>query len=949
MQNNKGLHSLLPPLRDVLDSNVLTVTQDTPLVEIIKLIGYNGRRLEADESKQEDASSSVTGGNDFTVVVNELQLVGIITEAAILGLISRGEDISAVHAADVMVSPLATLEESDFQDIFAVLDLLKHHQSNCLPILNDRGCLVGVVTLDKLLQALEVTNLLKYCSVAEFMQVDLVSALPSTSVLSAAKLMAKHSINYAIVLADESVGLITARDIIYLSVRDRGLSGLSVGEVMNANFDRIDRDDSLWHAHQMMQRLQVSQLGVVDRRGNLVGVMPQLSILEVFNPTIVYGFAANLQQQVNSLKQEKLELLQSLNKSAEVPETQSNSTIQAEIERDYLLAIIAMRLRQSLDLEEILETAALEIRVWLQSDRVFIYPFDPNWDGILSLESVSALQWSLLGRNIRHDYFDNIATDSFLRGNAIAIEDISQARIEQTDVEFLTELQVKSSLIVPIPRGNKLWGLMVIHHCTELRQWQPTEIAFLERFAPQLAITIHQSSLLEQSQVELAERKLAEAKLLHNAFHDSLTDLPNRALFMDRLSHAVERTKRHSSHLFAVLFLDIDRFKVVNDSLGHTIGDQLLIAIAKRLQSCLYSSDTFARLGGDEFTILLEDIADYSEAISLADRLQQELHQPFVLSGYEVFTSVSIGIVMSSFGYEDPESMLRDADTAMYRAKARGKAQYVMFEPAMYAGAVTRLQSEIDMRKAIERNELRLFYQPIMSLATKKVTGFEALLRWHHPERGFIFPIDFIALAEETGLIVAIGEWVLREACRQLLKWQAQFPLDTPLTISVNISSLQVTQPNFIDQVEQILQETGLDPKCLKLEITETALMDNLDIACKRFEQLRNRNIQVYIDDFGTGYSSFGYLQNLPIDVLKIDKSFINKIAFDENSLQIVQAIMSLARSIGMGVVAEGVETSEQLACLEAMGQESVQGYFISRPVDSLAAEMIVRELQAET
>jgi diguanylate cyclase (GGDEF)-like protein len=948
MQNNTGLHSLLPLLREVLDSNVLTVTQNTPLVEIIKLIGYNDRKLEVAESKQEDASNSVTGGTKCIVVVNELQLVGIITEAAILALISQGEDLSALRAVDAMMPPLATLNEPEVRDILTILDLLKRHQSDYIPILSDRGDLVGVVTLDKLLQALEVTNLLKYCSVDEFMQVDFVSTPSSTSVLAVAQLMVERRTNYVIVGDRSPVGIVTARDIIHLHLHERDLSRLSAGDVMRS-FEHINRDDSLWQAHQMMQRLQVSQLEVVDHQENLVGMMSQLSILEAFNPGIVYGFVANLQQQANSLKQEKLELLQSLNRNTEVSGTQSNSTIQAEIERDYLLAIIAMRLRQSLDLEEILETAALEIRVWLQSDRVFIYPFDPDWDGILTIESVSDLQWSLLGRDVRHPYFDEITTDSFLRGNAIAIKDISQSRIEQPDIEFLTQLQIKSSLVVPIPRGNKLWGLIVIHHCTEPRTWQPMEIAFLERFAPQLAITIHQSSLLEQSQVELAERKLAEAKLLHNAFHDSLTDLPNRALFMDRLGHAVERTKRHSSHIFAVLFLDIDRFKVVNDSLGHTIGDQLLIAIAKRLQSCLYSSDTFARLGGDEFTILLEDIDDNSEAIALANRLQQELRQPFVLSGYEVFTSASIGIVISSFGYDDPESMLRDADTAMYRAKARGKAQYVMFEPAMYAGAVTRLQSEIDMRKALERNELRLFYQPIMSLATKKVTGFEALLRWHHPERGFIFPMDFIALAEETGLIVAIGEWVLREACRQLLKWQSQFPLDPPLTISVNISSLQVTQPNFIDQVEQILQETGLNPKCLKLEITETAIMDNMDIACKRFEQLRSRNIQVYIDDFGTGYSSFGYLQNLPIDVLKIDKSFINKIAFDENSLQIVQAIMSLARSIGMGVVAEGVETSEQLACLELMGKESVQGYFISKPVDSLTAEMIIQELQAES
>jgi diguanylate cyclase (GGDEF)-like protein len=782
------------------------------------------------------------------------------------------------------------------------------------------------------------------------MAAGFVSILPSTPVLEIAQLAIEHSVSYIVVSAnDEPIGIVTSQDIIHLQTLDRDWRELSANDIMGNSLTYVDRDDSLWHAHQTMQRLCLRQLGVVDNHGKLIGFVPQLSILQVFNPTIVYGLIEDLQQQVNNLKREKLELLQSLNTIAEEPQPEIDPTTQEDTERDYLLAIVSMRLRQSLDLEEILETAALEIRVWLKTDRVFIYPFDPNWDGTVSIESVSAVQWSILGRDICHSYFDKIATDTLIRGNVIAIADIKTAGLERSDIDFLDRLQVKSLLVMPIPKGDKLWGMLVIHHCSERRQWQPFEIDFLERFSPQLAITIHQSSLLEQSQVELAERKLAEAQLLHNAFHDSLTDLPNRSLFMDRLGHAVERTKRHNSHLFAVLFLDIDRFKVVNDSLGHTIGDRLLIAIAERLQTCLYPSDTFARLGGDEFTILLEDISDHSEALSLANRIQQELRQPFNLSGYEVFTSASIGIVLSSFGYEDPESMLRDADTAMYRAKARGKAQYIVFEPAMYAGAVTRLQSEIDMRKAIERNELRLFYQPIMSLATKKVTGFEALLRWQHPDRGFIFPTDFIALAEETGLIISIGEWVMHEACRQLAKWQAQFPLDPPLTVSVNISSIQVAHPDFIDRVEQILQETGLNPHSLKLEITETALMNNVEIAKSKFEQLRRLNIQVYIDDFGTGYSSFGYLQNFPIDVLKIDKSFISKIAFDDNSLQIVQTIMSLARSIGMGVVAEGVETSEQLACLELMGKESVQGYFISRPVDSLAAEMMIQELQTDT
>jgi diguanylate cyclase (GGDEF)-like protein len=941
------LYSSFLSLSAIVDPSILTVKPATPLAEIISLISYNGSTLETTELKQtQDKSAVGNRGINCILVANDLELLGIITEREIIRFVARTNEIGKARAADIMAPPVATIAESDFRNVFSILDICYRTQIDVVPILRDRGTLIGAATLDKLLQVLEPSGLLKYRSVAEFMTADVVYVRSTVSVQAIAQLMLERTVSYVVISDDEPIGTIAAPEIIRALAIDRDLRTLSAREVMRS-LVQLDRDDSIWHAHQIMQQLRIRQLGAVNRHGKLVGIISQLSILEIFNPGIVYGFMENLQQQIGTLKREKLELLQSLNKNVETPEPEIVPGMQEERARDYLLALISMRMRQSLDLEEILETAALEIRTWLQADRVFIYLCDPNWNGKVSIESVSEIRWSLLGVNIRNDYFEKITTDTLIRGNAIAIGNIYTAGMERSDIEFLERLQVKSHLIVPISRGNSLWGMMVIHHCAEIRHWQDAEIDFLERFSPQLAIAIHQSSLLEQSQVELAERKLAEAQLLHNAFHDSLTNLPNRALFMDRLGHAVERTKHHHAHLFAVLFIDIDRFKVVNDGLGHTIGDQLLIAIAQRLQTCLYSSDTFARLGGDEFTILLEDISDNSEAIAIADRIQQVLLQPFNLSGYEVFTSASIGIVLSSAGYEEAESMLRDADTAMYRAKARGKAQYVVFEAAMYAGAITRLQSESDMRKALERNELKLFYQPIMSLATKKITGFEALLRWHHPERGFIFPIDFISLAEETGLIISIGEWVLREACTQLIKWQMQFPIDPPLTVSVNISSLQVTHASFLGMVEQILQETGLNPNCLKLEITESTIMDNMSIACSKFEQLREQGVQVYIDDFGTGYSSFKYLQDLPIDVLKIDRSFISKIATDDNSFEIVKSIMALAQSIGMGVVAEGVETSEQLACLEEMGQESVQGYFISRPVDSLAAEQIIQELQA--
>lgn len=942
------MYSAFLSLSAVVDSSILTVTPSTPLGEIINLINSGGSDPETVKLQQvQDNFSVISRGNNSILVTRDRKLLGIITSREIVRFIASAREIDKALAADVMASPVATLKESDFRNAFTILDICARAQIDIVPILSDRETLVGAATLEKLLQALEPSGLLKYRSVAEFMTKKVVSVKPTVSVLAVAQIMVKHGVNFVVISDDGPIGTIGAPEILQALALNRDLRSLPASEVTNASFDLLDRDASLWQAHQMMQRLGIQKLGVVNHQAKLVGILPQLSILGIFNPGILYGFIETLQQQLCTLKREKLDLLQSLNKNVEISVPDSVSGMQQETERDYLLALISMRMRQSLDLEEILETAALEIRTWLQTDRVFIYLCDPNWNGLVSIESVSAIRWSLLGVNLRNDYFEKITTDTLIRGNAMAIGDIYTAGLERSDIEFLERLQVKSHLIVPISKGNSLWGMMIIHHCTETRQWQAAEIDFLERFSPQLAISIHQSSLLEQSQVELAERKLAEAQLLHNAFHDSLTNLPNRALFMDRLGHAVERTKHHHAHLFAVLFIDLDRFKVVNDGLGHTIGDQLLIEIAQRLQTCLYSSDTFARLGGDEFTILLEDIADNSEAIAIANRIQQVLLESFNLSGYEVFTSASIGIVISSSGYEEAESVLRDADTAMYRAKARGKAQYVVFEPAMYAGAITRLQSENDMRKALERNELKLFYQPIMSLATKKITGFEALIRWHHPERGFIFPIDFIGLAEETGLIISIGEWVLREACRQLIEWQRQFPVDPPLSVSVNISSLQVTHISFLGLVEQILQETGLNPRCLKLEITESTIMDNMAIACQKFEHLREQGVQVYIDDFGTGYSSFKYLQDLPIDVLKIDQSFISKIASDDNSFEIVKSIMALANSIGMGVVAEGVETIEQLKCLEKMGQESVQGYFISRPVDSLAAEQIIQELQA--
>ncbi len=457
---------------------------------------------------------------------------------------------------------------------------------------------------------------------------------------------------------------------------------------------------------------------------------------------------------------------------------------------------------------------------------------------------------------------------------------------------------------------------------------------------------------------DISDRKQVEEQLIHDAFHDKLTGLANRALFMDRLEHLVELTKRRQDYLFAVLFLDLDRFKVINDSLGHTIGDQLLVEIARKLQTCLRPGDTVARLGGDEFTILLEDIKDVSDATHLANQIQQELTLPFNLNGQEVFTTASIGIALSKTSDRQPEDLLRDADIAMYRAKALGRARHEVFDMTMHTRAVALLQLETDLRQAVNRQEFLLHYQPIVSLSTGQITGFEALVRWQHPARGLVSPLEFIPVAEETGLIVPIGWWVLREACRQMREWQKQFgngssvrgngkeshPLpipnsQLPLTISVNLSSKQFTQPHLALEIHQILQETGLDAGSLRLEITESAVMENAEAAIATLLQLKKLGVQIYIDDFGTGYSSLSYLHRFPIDTLKIDRSFVGRMSSDNENWEIVRTIVTLAHNLGLDVVAEGVETAEQLAQLRTLQCEYGQGYFFSRPLDVAAVE----------
>lgn len=458
----------------------------------------------------------------------------------------------------------------------------------------------------------------------------------------------------------------------------------------------------------------------------------------------------------------------------------------------------------------------------------------------------------------------------------------------------------------------------------------------------------------------VVERRRNERRLIHDAAHDELTGLPNRALFLDRLQHAVLRCKRNASFNFAVLFMDLDRFKIINDSLGHRVGDQLLIQVGKRLNSISRGGDlvarhdlqdgtddsagenTLARLGGDEFTLFLSDTRDVSDAVRMADRIKTMLQQPFIIDGKEVYISTSIGIAASESSYETADDVMRDADMAMYRAKNAGKARYEICDQTMHVLAVQRLNLETALHRALQDENFVLHYQPIVALDNETVVGVEALVRWQRTPSELVYPDRFIQVCEDTGLIVELGLWVMREACRAMRAWQLQFPRDTALTISINVSPRQFVQTDLVQRVREILEATGVQPASVRLEITESAAMGKVEQTIRVFAQLKALGVLLSIDDFGTGLSSLSYLQQFPIDILKIDRSFVSRMEAGSDGLQIVKTIISLANNLGMAVVAEGAETQAQVTQLKLLGCDYCQGYFFSRPLAANAIERLL-------
>jgi diguanylate cyclase (GGDEF)-like protein/PAS domain S-box-containing protein len=538
----------------------------------------------------------------------------------------------------------------------------------------------------------------------------------------------------------------------------------------------------------------------------------------------------------------------------------------------------------------------------LQTNEIY---FSPRWKSMLGYEE---------------DQIENDPTEWF-------------QRIHPQDVE-----KVKLALSAHI-RG------LTAHFESEHRV-QHKNGAYLWMLSRGLAVRDKESnaSRIAGSQTDISARKAAEAKLLHDAFYDRLTGLPNRALFMDRLKNAIERSKRRSDYGFAVLFLDLDQFKNVNDTLGHPVGDQLLVAIANMLKSNLRATDTVARLGGDEFVILLEDVKDEGAAITISEWIVKKFSSPFRLVENDVFVTTSIGIVLSALGHDLPEDVLRDADIAMYAAKAQGKAIYKVFNPAMRESILRRVTLESDLRQALDSKQMRIYYQPILSLKTGELLGLEALARWQHPERGLISPLEFIPLAQETGLIIALDQWMLTEASRQVHEWQIRFQLDPPLKLHINLAHSLFTQTGLIKRIEAILESTGLEKRNLQLEITENAIIEHNGPLSRSIIELNKIGIDVHIDDFGTGYSSLIHLQKLPVSALKVDHTFIQQLRQESGNTEIVRTIIDLAHDLNIIVYAEGIETEEQLNQLKAMGCDCGQGFLFCPPLDTEATGVLLEK-----
>lgn len=624
--------------------------------------------------------------------------------------------------------------------------------------------------------------------------------------------------------------------------------------------------------------------------------------------------------------------------------------IEQQAWRESVLNRVVQAIRETLILEEVLQTTVDQLQVALVVDRCLVVQPTPDQQMLVKYVSAAEGQASGLLRRPCHLclYFE----EALQSGQQIVLHQ-SDTEITQPVAEFLATYRLQSALITPLNYKREYFGALALHQTNNHRSWTESEVSLVKAVAEQCAIAIYQAKLYNKAQLELEQRRRVEEQLRHDAFHDGLTGLPNRALFLDRLNHALQIAHRDRDEAldgllgrFAVLFLDLDDFRIVNDSLGHDAGDFMLQVVAARLNQCLRVGDTLARTSGDEFAILLEDIEAIDDIIEVVENIQTVLKQSITLESQEIFVSSCIGIVIDAPNYSDAAQFLRDADTAMYQAKAKGRGSYQVFNWSMHTEVKERLQLENDLRRALARNEFDLVYQPIIHLPSQQLRGFEALIRWHDPTRGMLSPNDFIPIAEQTGLIIPIGQWVMHRACEQWRHWLNRWPDRLQnCHISVNLSAKQFIQKDLTNHIEDILQLTGVACSFLRIEITESALIENESSSLETLRALKALNIQVAMDDFGTGYSSLSYLLRFPKDVLKIDKSFVSNLDDNSDNQAIIKTILALGHNLGLDVVAEGIETELQAQFLLDQGCIFGQGYWFSPPLSRSAAEAMLEQV----
>jgi diguanylate cyclase (GGDEF)-like protein len=551
-------------------------------------------------------------------------------------------------------------------------------------------------------------------------------------------------------------------------------------------------------------------------------------------------------------------------------------------------------------------------------------------------------------KTLRTPISDSFATD-VLRNRKPLREPMSPTKVDGRQLKVSTGMLVRSVLYIPLQAKDNPLGVLSVHNRRSEKIFSSSDETMMLSLADYASVALDNAMLYDRAQQEISERRRVEDQLRYDNMHDRLTGLMNRVAMLGRINLSLERLERQPKQSFAVLFLDIDRFKDVNDSLGHLLGDQLIIATGQMLNHIVRPTDAVARLGGDEFVVLLEGITDMRDAVRVADRIQEELSETELLPGHNLFVSASIGIVQALDArgnqlYSNPEDLLRDADIAMYRAKSQGRARYEIFDTAMRDSILRRMNLETDLRRAMAAQELVVYYQPVLGVSDGKLLGFEALVRWRHPERGLLLPGEFIQVAEETGLIIQIDRWVMREACRQVRDWQLSINGQETLRMSINLSGKQIAQPDLVSFISRVIEETGVPPELINLEITETTVMENHVRTVEILNALREVGVQIQVDDFGVGYSSLSYLSQFPLDALKIDKSFVSTMHQDETNMRIVQAIVMMTHGLGIKVVAEGVETAAQLKNLHEMGCEFVQGYLIAVPMDKDQARRLLNK-----